>query len=153
MKRALPWLPCHCWVSGYSLAALGDNTPWQDGNICQARVDRGAANTTAFEQGSEKTSVFPFHSKPWTSWGLCLMRRLAPTSSQGPSCTLGIWNSSKDPEKSRQRLMALKVRVTPEISPQLQRSGMYQALCWGSSSLFALFLHSAAPDQPRVLYL
>lgn len=71
-------------LQGVPVAALDDNTPWQDGNICQARVDRGGANTTAFEPGSDNISVFPLHSKPWTSWGLCPMRRLAPTSSQGP---------------------------------------------------------------------
>lgn len=140
-------------LQGFPMAALGGYTPWQDSNICHAKVDWGDANTTALEQGSDNISMFPFHSKPWTSWDLCLMRRLVPTSSQVPSCTLGIWNSSKDPEKSRQRLMALKVRKTPKMIPQLQKTGIYQALCWGSSSLFALFLHTVAPDQPRVLCL
>lgn len=77
-------------LQGVPVAALGGNTPWQDSNICHAKVDCRAANITAFEQGSANISVFPFHSKPWTSWDLCLMRRLVPTSSQVPSCTLGI---------------------------------------------------------------
>lgn len=77
-------------LQGVPVAALSDNNPWQDSNICPAKVDCGAATTTAFEQGSDNMPVFTFHSKPWTSWDLCLMRRLVPTSSQVPSCTLGI---------------------------------------------------------------
>lgn len=42
------------------VAALGGNTPWQDGTVCQAKVDCGVANHHCFWAGKHQNICVSF---------------------------------------------------------------------------------------------
>lgn len=63
-------------------------------------------------QANEDIAIcFSFYSGPWTSWASFLMRSMDLINSLEPSCTWETWNSNRNPEKSKWKQMAQKVRI------------------------------------------